>query len=208
MRTKKLVIQGRGKKGKEGDESLLRKRSRTSCSRKRKESSERSINEHPCIKRVNNMFNVLYGNCRSVVSKIDELRVLVYELNPDIICINETWTNSQHTNGYLSINGFTIVCRHDRKDTQAGAGGGLLIYVKENLCAPESFEPIYKQFNQCCGVKIALSNGRNLELVLVYRPHNLYDNVTNVVDNNERLCEIIENIPKPFVIVGISTSVT
>ena len=149
-----------------------------------------------------NIVKVLYGNAWSVVNKIDELRVLVYDLSPDIVCINETWANNTHTDVYFAIKGYNIVCRVDRMDTKAGVGGGLLIYVKDTLCVPESFHTMYKEFNQCCGIKIPLRNSRSVELVLVYRPHSLYSTKADVSENNAKLCEIIAKVPKPCIILG------
>ena len=40
-----------------------------------------------------------------------------------------------------------------------------------------------------------------LNIALVCRPHNLYDN-TDVKENNEKLCKILRLLPKPFKIVG------
>ena len=137
-----------------------------------------------------------------MINKIDELRVLVYDLSPDIICINETWTNCDHTNAYLTISGYNIICRYDRTDTQAGRGGGLLIYARHSLCVPESYQTMYKEFNQCCGIKVSLSNSRNVELVLVYRPHKLYNTETDVSSNNAKLCDIIAKVPKPCIVLG------
>ena len=94
---------------------------------------------------------------------MEELRGIAFDLSPDFICVTETWTNSDHTDSYLSIKAYNIICRHDRKDTNAGTGGGLLIYAKDSLCVPESFQPVYKMFNQCCGIKIPLRD-RTMEM--------------------------------------------
>ena len=151
--------------------------------------------------RIPKVFDVLYGNCQSVINKIDELKVIVLDLKPHIICLNETWTNSQHTNALLTIPGYTIVCRYDRTDTESGIGGGLLIYAKTGVCASENNSTVYTNFNQCCAIKLPLKNGRTIELVLVYRPHNLYDD-TSVHLNNIRLNEIMSKAPHPCIILG------
>ena len=65
----------------------------------------------------------------------------------------------------------------------------------------ESMLKEYQTFNQCCGVKLPIKNGRTIELVLIYRPHNQYDQ-RSVSDNNEKLLEVLRNAPKPNIFVG------
>ena len=55
-----------------------------------------------------------------------------------MICICESWTHEDHTKAFLEIDGYSLVCRRDREDTSAGFGGGLLMYVKLEICAPET----------------------------------------------------------------------
>ena len=73
---------------------------------------------------------ILYTNARSIVNKIQELKLHVLDTNPDMITITETWTHSAISNDYLSIPDYYIAARHDRTDTLNGRGGGILIYVK------------------------------------------------------------------------------
>ena len=92
------------------------------------------------------------------------------DLNPDIVCICETWTVAdKHTKSFLQIDGYEIVCRDDRKDTSEGFGGGLLIYRRDDITAPESVKLEYSNFNQCVAVKLPIKGGKTIELVLVYR---------------------------------------
>ena len=149
-------------------------------------------------------YKVLYGNARSVIKKLDELRCLAEDIKPDVICITETWTNLDHTEAFLTIDGFTRVCRKDRADTSAGAGGGLLIYVRSSISAPEYKKPEFESFNQCCCVKLPLFGGRHLDLVLVYRPHKLYNNdqTTEVKDNNALLGDLFAKVQRPCVLLG------
>ena len=144
---------------------------------------------------------MLYCNCQSVIKKLEELKIHGYDLKPDVICLNETWTNSDHTNAFLALPGYEIVCRYDRTDTVNGCGGGLLVYRKMGLTVYEFVSYEYVKFNQCCSVKVPLKSSKCLELVLVYRPHNLYDN-ESVLTNNERLNHIIDVVSKPCVVVG------
>ena len=83
------------------------------------------------------------------MNKIDELNHVSIELKPDIVCISESWTNNDILDAFLKINGYNILCRQDRKDTTKGVGGGLLIYVKENITASEIHDESFDKYNQC-----------------------------------------------------------
>ena len=67
----------------------------------------------------------MYFNVRSLLPKIDNLRILCSVHSPDIICVVESWLDSDITDSEISIQGFSIIrldrCRH---------GGGVLMYVK------------------------------------------------------------------------------
>ena len=91
----------------------------------------------------------MYFNARSIFNKIDELQIVAYEYEPDLILICETWCNTEITNAMLSLQGYNIEneLRKDRCDTNNGIGGGLLVYAKEGMIIrPRSVE---NDFNQC-----------------------------------------------------------
>jgi len=52
---------------------------------------------------------VLYTNCRSILPKLDHLRILVTAHNPHIIAICETWLDANITNDELLIPGFSVI---------------------------------------------------------------------------------------------------
>ena len=139
-----------------------------------------------------------------MINKIDELRVIVSDLNPTVICLTETWTDAiKHTNAFLKIDGYVIAARKDRTDTVSGCGGGLLIYVKEGIkCTQNEFDKL-KDFNQYCSIPIpVISRGSNsLDLVLVYKPHKLYDG-NRTDSNNALLNEFMRSVPKPSIVLG------
>ena len=82
---------------------------------------------------VGSSISVLYTNAQSLVNKINEMRAIVAINDPDIVIITETWSNESISNEYLSINGYDIIKRRDRNDTDKGRGGGILMYVKKSL---------------------------------------------------------------------------
>ena len=73
-------------------------------------------------------------NIRSLYPKIDELYIRFSEF--DLICLSETWTNSNYTNEMLEFSGFDLF-RQDRTSSNETLckkrGGGLAIYVKKGL---------------------------------------------------------------------------
>ena len=144
---------------------------------------------------------VLYANVRSLLNKLDELKLISFDLKPDVICLCETWTNDTITNSFLSIEDYSLICRKDRNDTNQGIGGGLIIYVKSNILSCEVNYDYVSLYNQCCVVSLTVDTNKRLNIALVYRPHSLYDE-NNVADNNEKLCNILKQLPKPYVIVG------
>ena len=74
--------------------------------------------------------NIVYFNARSIFNKLDELQLFLYDKDPDLVIITETWLNDQISNAMLSIQGYEIEndLRHDREDTVNGIGGGIIIY--------------------------------------------------------------------------------
>ena len=69
-------------------------------------------------------FSVLYFNARSILPKIDFLRVLCSMYKPDCICIVESWLSSDILDSELCIHGYDII-RRDR----SRHGGGVLLFI-------------------------------------------------------------------------------
>ena len=117
---------------------------------------------------------IMYTNARSLVNKINELKLLVNDCRPDIIALTETWTHDGISNLYLKIPNYFIAARHDRQDTINGRGGGLLIYVNDKFQSVETTSQ--NDFNQHCSIQIT-SNSGSLNLYVIYRSPN--SNATN-----------------------------
>ena len=129
-------------------------------------------------------------NVRSLVNKIDLLRLDLPRSGFDIFTVAETWLNTTVEEKLTTIHGYNFV-RLDRQvqrtDGQTKSGGGLGIYSKLNLQVDSS---IYEHLN--------ISN-KNIELqwLLVSRPHTksiLIGNIYRPPEGNlgESL-DIIEN---------------
>ena len=57
---------------------------------------------------------------QSIVNKMGELREGVNVKQPDVIALTETWTNSDISDDFLSLDGYKLMERKDRKDTDRG----------------------------------------------------------------------------------------
>ena len=71
--------------------------------------------------------NVVHLNIRSVIYKIDQIRMMISQAKIDVLCLTESWLNPNITDSELSIEGYKIF----RKDRTLKKGGGILIYKKE-----------------------------------------------------------------------------
>ena len=63
-------------------------------------------------------------NIRSLLKKIDEIRILIHQNSFDILAISETWLSDKIPNELVNIPGFNVY-RNDRPSH----GGGVLIYI-------------------------------------------------------------------------------
>ena len=78
-------------------------------------------NEAPC-------FSLFYSNSRSLLPKIDHLRLLALTHKPLVISICESWLDCQVDDSELIIPGCTIV-RRDR----SRHGGGIVTYIHDSI---------------------------------------------------------------------------
>ena len=69
-------------------------------------------------------------NARSIVNKINELNIMVEDIDPHIIGINDT---TDISNAELGMTGYDMF----RKDRIGRRGGGVILYIKESIQAYE-----------------------------------------------------------------------
>lgn len=76
---------------------------------------------------------MFYQNVRGLLTKIPYLRNALLNVNYDIICLNETWLNSNVFDAELGFNNYNLH-RNDRiLSLGKSRGGGVLIAVKKNI---------------------------------------------------------------------------
>nr|VZI25394.1 unnamed protein product [Spirometra erinaceieuropaei] len=106
-----------------------------------------------------------YTNVQSILPKLDELKIHICDLSPDIVSWTETWLSENVDDRELMLPGFQLF-RRDRRERQ---GGGVVTYVKHGLLVSEKTE----QF--ACSVEtiwlnIRVPGSHSLEVLTVYRP--------------------------------------
>ena len=73
--------------------------------------------------------NIVHLNVRSLLPKMDEIIWMCDFLNLDVICISESWLNTNIANEDMTIEGYSSL-RKDRTDKN---GGGVVIYIKNTI---------------------------------------------------------------------------
>ena len=136
---------------------------------------------------------VLFMNAQSVCNKMNELRVVVVEEEPDIVAICETWTNDAVGDPILRLDGYVIAARKDRNDTVGGRGGGLLVYVRKEMSVWEV--EVATNFNQCVTV-VVKCGGNDLKIHSVYRSPN------STRENDGMLNEWISRMEGTNIMIG------
>ncbi len=66
---------------------------------------------------------ILHLNARSLVNKINEMRIICNKSIPDLLCISESWLNSGHEDIEFRITGYDLY----RKDRMFANGGGVCL---------------------------------------------------------------------------------
>ena len=97
---------------------------------------------------------VIFTNAHNLLSEIDNLYVLVTNEKPHIVLINETWLNNDIDNSLINIPGYFIdnELRVDRTHTRNGIGGGLIVYVRNDVKVKP--DPTKNSFYQYCSFQV------------------------------------------------------
>ena len=141
----------------------------------------------------NQGLKIIYTNARSIVNKIQELKLLAQNSKPDIIAVTESWTHQAIPNSYLNLPNYYIASRKNRNDTINGRGGGILIYVNEDIKTVET--TCQSAFNQYASIQIPISPINSLSFVVVYRS-------PNSSANNQLLISFLQTVKNPAIVVG------
>ena len=151
--------------------------------------------------KIDNINNLVVGciNINSIRNKFDQLKLLVRD-NVDILVIEETKIDETFPTGQFIIEDYMPPFRKDRNQY----GGGLLIYVKDNI--PAKIVEDHQMSNDIESIFIELNFRRNKWLLMgTYHPpsqctkyfysevgkaldvyNNTYDNILLLGDFNEK----------------------
>ena len=123
-------------------------------------------------------FKIVHLNVRSLVKKIDQVRLLLQDVKIDVFSVSETWLQPHLSTGLFEVSGFQMF-RQDRKTvTKQGKGkrgGGLVTYVNNELassCEPLIDLDISNGHVEAHWVYIHKPNCKDVIVCNVYRPPN------------------------------------
>ncbi len=101
----------------------------------------------------------LHVNTRSLLPKMDQLKVWVESSNPDVLVITETWLRRSTHHPEVNLSEYNLF-RQDR----SSRGGGVAIFAKEHLlCTITLARSIPKQFD-LLALNVKLSNNFSLSV--------------------------------------------
>ena len=118
-----------------------------------------------------NDFKILNLNSRSILNKAEELLHILKEINPDIVCLTETWLDQSTPQNNFIPNGYSMI-RKDRTEAfkqkyGRNRGGGVAVIHKENLKI-EIKSHLTNKTEEILWVEV--KGKQNFLLSVVYRP--------------------------------------
>ena len=142
---------------------------------------------------------VLVTNVRDLKSgtKLEELQLLAEGSGFDVVAITESWANSSIDDAEVALEGFRLF-RKDREREVEQKGGGVLLYVRNEIVACELTEI---RNGKCEAVWIQARNHKGVRICI----GNCYRSPTASKEENEALLEAIRLAAakeKCFLLVG------
>ena len=119
-------------------------------------------------------------NVRSLLHKIEEIRLSLLVAQFDVLCISETWLDESVLSSELEVIGYSALSKHINRH-----GGGILIYVNDKLdfirrCDLEIIDLV------CVWIEIRTETGKML-ISSIYRPPSTKEKyLDTILDSIER----------------------
>jgi len=132
-------------------------------------------------------------NARSLVNKRNEFELFVLEENLDIIGISETWFHSNILDSEVDLEGYTLF-RKDRHDVNKRRGGGVAIYIRNEMNPVSVSEVNSCKFEESLWCRINC-NGQETLIGICYRPPN------SSISNDECLFSMIDGVSSGRVVI-------
>ena len=133
-----------------------------------------------------------YCNAHSFWNKRNEYQRLLATLEFDVICLTETWLNSEKTNGTFCPKEYRVF----RKDRNSNGGGVALFAKRELQTSAVSLDNRYSDL-EILAVDFAGQNA--LRVITVYRPPKCSSETSN---NIWRCLSELANSGKPSIVIG------
>ena len=116
---------------------------------------------------------IVHLNIRSLLPKIDQIRLLLYNSKIDIITLSKTWLNPMLDSALIAIPGYKHF-RLDRKtDNPKKKGGGLITYIRNDLASGVQVLGNLETLNadlKAQWIEIERDRARNILICNIYRP--------------------------------------
>lgn len=74
----------------------------------------------------NHNLNVICFNCKSLYSRLSELKIYIYSKKPHVVCLSETWLFGDVTPNFINYRSFW-------KNRSEGRGGGVGILIRNDI---------------------------------------------------------------------------
>ncbi|KAL7865358.1 hypothetical protein SRHO_G00106050 [Serrasalmus rhombeus] len=110
---------------------------------------------------------IIHLNIRSLIQKdrMDHLKILAAQSDPDIIVLTETWLRHCTNDEDIALNNF-ILHRKDR----VSMGGGVVIYTNVNLQANVLCAVSKEKCYEFLALQVSLGKNNSFVLIGIYRP--------------------------------------
>ena len=107
--------------------------------------------------------NIISFNCRSIYSKLSEIKVYIYATKPHCVCFTETWLIPNKLPSFINYRSFWKPRTHAR-------GGGLGILIRSDVpVLPSQLQDIPDSPIEVQKVTVSLSN-TSLDILNIYNP--------------------------------------
>ena len=142
---------------------------------------------------------ILNMNCRSINNKQEELEAIVQSLDPDVICLTETWMDDSVPSQANIPDGYSII-RKDRSDAfkqkyGRNKGGGVAILHKKHIKV-EKKTYLTDRIEEILWVHVKVKESFMLGVIYRAEYSELLqdDEETKIEENIRKACEITNNL--------------
>ena len=111
-------------------------------------------------------FKIASLNITSLVAHIDELKIVMTDRIPDLLCLNETRLDESISDNTVKIGDYQCI----RKDRNRN-GGSVSICIRESVNFRNRFELVAESLEAVC-IEIIKPNSKPFAVIVCYRPPN------------------------------------